>query len=508
MATSLLALRRHGAGAFRTSLVSRGVANGGGTCALSSGVEFGGDAVAAGRARLRRSTLFVPANERMDKFLAKALASDADSIVIDLEDSVAASGKATARAKVAAWLAASPDTAKEIVVRINGHDAVEDIGAVLQDGGRWPDALMVPKVGAAADLDAVDASVSARERATGRPEGRGVGVVAIATEVPAGVFNLPEIAGGPRVVAVTWGAEDIGVELGSSVKYVEKDGAKRYHPLFEHLRITTLLAARAAGVQALDGVYTDVRDGKGCASEASDAAAMGFDGKLALHPAQLDPLHRAFRVSEARRTRARRVVAALADGSGAALVDGEMVDRPHLLAAERLLLKAAAIDAAGGAPPERAVVDRPVKGLWLEDLEVGLVVEHALTRTVTETDNVLATTLSLNPAQLHLDHEAARATQFKRPLVNSMFTLSLLIGISVHETTHGTTIANLGMDKVAFPAPMFHGDTLTARTTVVGNRASKTRSDRGVVTFLHEGFNQDGTLVATCERAALMLARP
>ena len=468
-------------------------------------------AVALGRRRLRRSMLFVPAG-RMDKFLPKALASSADSIILDLEDSVAECDKASARAAVASWLASSPEVGgKEIVVRVNGARASDDVEAVLGGGGAaWPGALMVPKVASAACLEDLDALVRAREAACGREEGGGVGVVAIATEVPEGVLNLGAIAKGPRVVAVTWGAEDIAVELGSTLKYVDTGGERRYAPLFEHVRVQTLLAAKAAGVQALDGVYTDIRDVAGLGAEAAEAAAMGYDGKMALHPGQLAATHRAFGVSDEAKARALKIVAALEGGPGATLVDGQMVDRPHLLAAKKLLAKAAAIDAAGGGGDgaAAAAASRPVKGLYLEDLVVGRVVEHALTRTVTETDNVLATTLSLNPAQLHLDHDAASRTEFGRPLVNSMFTLSLLIGISVHETTHGTTVANLGFEDVVFPKPMFHGDTLSARTTVVSNRPSKKRPTQGVVQFKHEAFNQHGDLVASCLRSALMMTKP
>ncbi|KAK7248141.1 citrate lyase [Aureococcus anophagefferens] len=359
-------------------------------------------AVARGRARLRRSSLFVPAG-RMDKFLPKALASSADSIILDLEDSVAARDKDDARRAVGAWLASRPDVGgKEVVVRVNGAAAIEDLAAVLGRGA-WPDALMVPKVASAACLEGFDALVRACEANAGRAAGEGVGVVAIATEVPAGALNLPAIAAGPRVVAATWGAEDIAVELGSTRKYVETDGVKSYAPLFEHLRIQTLLACRAAGVQALDGVYTDVRDAAGLRNEAGDAAAMGFDGKMCLHPDQLAPTHAPLRLCGGR-ARARPVVAAPSATRGRRGARGRGHGRP-------------------APPPRRAArcwtAPRPstplaararrgsarARGLYLEDLNVGRVVEHALTRTVTETDNVLATTLSLNPAQLHLDHD-------------------------------------------------------------------------------------------------------
>lgn len=151
---------------------------------------------------------------------------------------------------------------------------------------------------------------------------------------------------------------------------------------------------------------------------------------------------------------------------------------------------------------------RPHHGKWFEELTVGLVVEHALTRTVTETDNVLFTTLTLNPQPLHLDHEFAAATEFGKPLVNSFFTLGLVGGITVLETTHGTTIANLGMDETVFPAPVFVGDTIHAETEVVAARASKSRPDAGIVTFEHRGFNQRGELVCRSRRSALMRRRP
>lgn len=150
----------------------------------------------------------------------------------------------------------------------------------------------------------------------------------------------------------------------------------------------------------------------------------------------------------------------------------------------------------------------PHHGKWFEELEVGLVVTHALTRTVTETDNLLLTTLTLNPARLHLDAEYAAGTEFGRPLVNSMFTLALLVGLSVLETTHGTTVANLGFEEVTFPAPVFCGDTLHAETEVVAARPSGSRPDAGIVTFEHRAFNQDDVLVCRARRNALMLRCP
>ncbi len=147
-------------------------------------------------------------------------------------------------------------------------------------------------------------------------------------------------------------------------------------------------------------------------------------------------------------------------------------------------------------------------GLYFEEFAEGQVFEHALSRTVTEMDNVLFTALTMNPQPLHLDAEFAKTTEFGRPLVNSIFTLGLVIGISVGDTTLGTTVANLGMTDVRFPKPVFHGDTIRARTMVVATRRSKSRADAGIVEFEHEGLNQAGETVAICRRAALMMTRP
>ncbi|MDD7967148.1 MaoC family dehydratase [Actinomycetospora lemnae] len=149
-----------------------------------------------------------------------------------------------------------------------------------------------------------------------------------------------------------------------------------------------------------------------------------------------------------------------------------------------------------------------MSGLWFEDLTEGLVVEHATRRTVTETDNVLFTTMTMNPAPLHLDHAYAATTEFGRPLVNSMFTLALVVGLSVPELTLGTIVAQLGLDDVAFPAPVFHGDTVRVETEIVSARASGSRPDAGIVVFAHRAYNQRDELVCRCRRTGLMHRRP
>jgi acyl dehydratase len=147
-------------------------------------------------------------------------------------------------------------------------------------------------------------------------------------------------------------------------------------------------------------------------------------------------------------------------------------------------------------------------GLYFEEFSVGQVFAHAIRRTVTEADNVLFTAMTHNPAALHLDEEYAKSTEFGQRIVNSLFTLGLMIGISVHETTLGTTIANLGMDEVKFPKPVFHGDTLHVESEVLELRESKSRPENGIVLFAHRAINQRGEIVASCKRSALMHRKP
>ncbi|MER8072952.1 MaoC family dehydratase [Streptomyces sp. NPDC094034] len=148
-------------------------------------------------------------------------------------------------------------------------------------------------------------------------------------------------------------------------------------------------------------------------------------------------------------------------------------------------------------------------GLYYDDFFIGQTFDHAVRRTVTEMDNVMFSAMTHNPAPLHIDEEYCRQhTEFGQRIVNSAFTLGLMVGVSVDDTTLGTTVGNLGWNEVRFPRPVFHGDTLHVRTTVEELRDSKSRPQAGITVFRHEGFNQEDELVATCQRVALMMKRP
>jgi acyl dehydratase len=147
-------------------------------------------------------------------------------------------------------------------------------------------------------------------------------------------------------------------------------------------------------------------------------------------------------------------------------------------------------------------------GRYFDEWRVGDKVTHSVTRTVTETDNVLISALTHNPQPLHLDHEAAAASEFGKPLVNSIYTFGLMVGVSVADTTLGTLVANLGYDKLVFPNPVFAGDTLRSETECMEVRESKSRPNAGIVTWAHRSFNQRDELVCECTRTALLLKMP
>lgn len=147
-------------------------------------------------------------------------------------------------------------------------------------------------------------------------------------------------------------------------------------------------------------------------------------------------------------------------------------------------------------------------GLYFEKFSVGQIFDHEIRRTVTDMDNILFSSLTYNPAAIHIDHAYAATTEFGKPLMNSIFTLGLVIGLSVQDTTLGTTIANLGMTDTTFPRPVFAGDTIRARTTVTELRDSKSRPTQGIVTFEHLGLNQNDEIVCRTLRGALMMRSP
>ena len=147
-------------------------------------------------------------------------------------------------------------------------------------------------------------------------------------------------------------------------------------------------------------------------------------------------------------------------------------------------------------------------GRYFDEWQVGDVIAHSITRTVTETDNVLVSALTHNPQPMHLDHEVAAQSEFGKPLVNSIYTFGLMIGVSVADTTLGTLVANLGYDKLIFPAPVFVGDTLRSESECLEVRESKSRPNAGIVTWEHRSFNQRDELVCKCTRSALLLKKP
>lgn len=272
-----------------------------------------------------RSWLFVPADS--EKKITKALASDADAVILDLEDSVAEARKPAART-IAAKALARAGEGPQRWVRINplGSGLCEDdIAAVaaLPIAG-----LVLPKAESGADVARLAAML----------DGADLRIHAVATETAASLFGLGAYAGAPRLAAMSWGAEDLSAALGASSKY-DADGRLSF--TFRMARSLCLAGAVAAGAQPVDGIFADFRDADGLRAEAEAAAREGFTGKLAIHPDQIAAINAAFTPPEEAVAAARRIVAAFAadPDAGAIALDGRMLDRPHLVGAERLLAR-------------------------------------------------------------------------------------------------------------------------------------------------------------------------
>jgi citrate lyase subunit beta/citryl-CoA lyase len=288
-----------------------------------------------------RSLLFVPGDS--ERKLDKALGSAADALIVDLEDSVAASAKPAARGRAAAFLASpgAGTAGKALYVRINDLKsglADADLAAVMPAA---PGGIVLPKACGIADIVQLAARLRVAEAENGLPDGA-TRIVAIATETPAAVLALPGFQGSvPRLAGLTWGAEDLSAAVGARTA---RDESGRYTDLFRLARALTLAAAAAVDTAPIDTVFVDFRDRQGLLAECAAAERDGFTGKLAIHPDQAEIINAAFTPSDAAVAEAAAVVAAFRDAgdAGVVAIEGRMYDRPHLGRAERVLARAAA----------------------------------------------------------------------------------------------------------------------------------------------------------------------
>jgi citrate lyase subunit beta / citryl-CoA lyase len=286
-----------------------------------------------GSSRLR-SLLFVPGDS--ERKFERAKDCGADALILDLEDSVAAGEKATARAHVSGLIQPAAKQPWMFIVRINALDtglALDDLAAVTKPG---LDALLIPKVNGAADLERIGHYLDALEAKAGMAQGS-VKMASLASETPKAMFALGSYAPAhPRLIALTWGAEDLSAALGATDNK-EPDGS--WTAPYEFARTACLFAASAAEVPAIDTVYTDFRDLEGLERDCRRSRRDGFAGRLAIHPDQVAAINRVYAPSEAEITRARKIVVAFegSPGAGALGVDGKMVDLPHLIAARKIL---------------------------------------------------------------------------------------------------------------------------------------------------------------------------
>jgi citrate lyase subunit beta/citryl-CoA lyase len=284
-----------------------------------------------------RSLLFVPADS--ERKLEKAKASGADALILDLEDSVAPQNRVRAR-ELAAEFTKNAPARPSVWIRVNpvgSTDYSNDLDAVLR---ARPAGIVVPKPDSPDTLRKLDSDLSELERRNGLPE-RGIFVIPVATETPASVLALPEYRNPPpRLQAMTWGAEDLSAALGAATNR-DADGAFAF--TYRVVRSLCLIAAKAAGVDAIETLHADFRDHAGLAMAARAAQREGFTGMLAIHPDQIATINSAFTPSSEDVNHARRVVAAFADGAGVASLDGKMLDQPHLKQAQGILARAGAL---------------------------------------------------------------------------------------------------------------------------------------------------------------------
>ncbi len=281
-----------------------------------------------------RSWLFIPGDS--EKKLGKITECGADAVIIDLEDSVAASHKDTARQLTTSYLVDQKGhVPPQLWVRINPLDSPWCIADVAALSGLNPHGLVLPKAEGPADVARLSIMLDAAGEGA-----RAIRIHAIATETPRAVLKLPEFADCPagRLSALSWGAEDLATAIGASAN---RDGNGQFLDVFQHVRVHALLAAHAAGVQAVETLHADFRDDLGLRQSSEAARIVGFTGRLAIHPAQVPIINAAFLPSEAEADWAQRIVSAFADAGkvGTVGLDGKMIDRPHLLQSQALLAR-------------------------------------------------------------------------------------------------------------------------------------------------------------------------
>lgn len=285
-----------------------------------------------------RSFLFVPADS--EKKLSRGLGTNADALILDLEDSVVADRKPQARTIAHGFLSEQIAKPKRpyLIVRVNARDSgltEADLDAVMP---ARPDAIMLPKAEGGVDVDYLDRQLALRERAHQTVAGH-TRILVVATETAKAIFQLGSYAGGSaRLSGLTWGAEDLAADIGAESKH---DASGRYIEPFRLARSLCLFGAVAAGVQPIDSVYPPFQDVEGLRRECEEARRDGFTGKMAIHPAQIDTINEVFTPSAAAVAEARAVIAAFAANptAGAVSLNGRMLDMPHLKLAQRLLAR-------------------------------------------------------------------------------------------------------------------------------------------------------------------------
>ena len=444
-----------------------------------------------------RSVLFMPGHR--PELVAKGIASGADAIVLDLEDSVPDADKVAARSMVAASIDRVRADGGDVglFVRPNGlatRTAGSDLAAVVRPG---LDGIFPPKIDSAADVHRFEALLEHAEYVGGA---EGLEMI-VPTETAPAFQNAPEIAAAsPR----------IGAMIGGTARHADIARAVGFEWSPEgleslYIRSRVLIACRAAGLHPLTGLWEDVADLEGLRAFAAQGRALGFRGMIVIHPSHVPVVNEAFTPTGGRGRLLPGTHSGLRGRRGRGPGRAGLQGSPHR---HRPRGDGETVAGHGRHPGHRRLTEEDMHGKYYEEFEVGMVIRHALTRTVTEMDNILFTSLTMNVQPLHLDEEFAKTTVHGQRVMNSLFTLALIGGMTVPDTTFRTTLGNLGYDKIEFPAPVFHGDTLRAETTILDKRLSKSRDDAGIVWFEHRGYNQRDEVVVRVTRVGMMMLKP
>jgi citrate lyase beta subunit/acyl dehydratase len=446
------------------------------------------------------------------ELIRKGASAGADCIMLDLQDAVPPEKKAEGRSTIRRALEENLFAGRLVTVRVNDRDSGLTEDDIQEVACSQLNGFVYPMADSPDEIRKLDAQLDRAETRLGLPRGQLALIILI--ETPLGVINVHQITGSsPRIVALVFGAEDYLVKMRARH---DAGGLSLLMP-----RAQIALAARAAGIEAIDTPYLDLEDPRGLLAHAETGRALGMSGMLIISPRQIATVHSAYSPSPEEIASARAMVQ-LAEqmreaGHGYAVTNHQLVSPSKEKEARATLARAATIQNHDGRSEDEGRIqardeqigeeESPMTfGRYYEDFEVGTTIKHYPGRTISESDNLLFCMLTMNHHPLHIDAEFAARTQHGRPLVVGTLVFSLVVGLTVADIS-GHAIANLEYSEVKHLGPTFYGDTVYAETKVLDKRESRSKPDRGIVHVETTAHNQRGEPVLRFQRRVLVPKR-